>query len=393
MKKKQKKQTILIVDDSPTILSILKVMLKGNGFNIRTASSGEEALAKAAKSPPDILLLDIEMPGIDGFETCRQFKTNEELAKIPIIFLSSFEDVGKKVKAFRTGGVDYISKPVQREELIARVETHLELKRLQEQLYRQITDTERLIHILCHDVSNPLTCITGWAELLVNDGTLGENKQLGYRMKRILQSAQQAADIIDHVREMERVAQQKEELSLEPVSIKEVIDSALVIFENRLKDKNITFECFPGLSGLDTWIIAEKISFTTNVFHNLFSNTIKFSYPGSVITLIIDEKDEEVHLTLKDQGIGIPGNLLENIFNPGESTSRPGTSGEEGSGFGMPLVKRYMDYYGGRILISSRSEAEFPGQHGTEIHLFLKNGKQDLKKDSKARRGKEVTAI
>ena len=222
----EKKQTILIVDDSPTIRSILQMILKGNGFTIKTASNGSEALMEAEKSPPDLLLLDIEMPGIDGFETCRRFRSSKTLSKIPILFLSSFDDVGKKVKAFQAGGVDYISKPVQKEELVARVETHLELKRLQEELYKKINDTERLIHILCHDVSNPLTCITGWAEMLVLDNRIEKDKQLSYRMKRILQSALQASDIIDHVREMEKLSKQKKVLRLEPVPVKEVVESA-----------------------------------------------------------------------------------------------------------------------------------------------------------------------
>lgn len=369
------RQTLLIVDDSPTILSILKEMLKGNGFDIRTAAGGEEALSLADADPPDIILLDIEMPGIDGFETCRRFKADEKLAGIPILFLSSFEDITKKVKAFRAGGVDYISKPVQREELIARVEIHLELKRLQEQLYRRIADKERLIHILCHDVSNPLTCIAGWAEMMVNDPAANANKKISYRISRILQSAQQAAGIIDHVREMEKLALQNKALLLASVPVREVIDSTLVIFENHFKNKDITFICTPPHETLDTYVIAEKISFTTNVFHNLISNMIKFSYPHSVISLIVEERDENVQLILKDQGIGIPQNLLENIFDPTASTSRPGTAGEQGSGFGMPLVKRYMDYYGGRILVNSRTEEEFPDLHGTEIQLILKNGK------------------
>ena len=130
--------------------------------------------------------------------------------------------MAKKVKAFQAGGVDYISKPVQKEELIARVETHLQLKRLQEELYKKINDTERLIHILCHDVSNPLTCITGWIEMLALDDRIRQDKQLSYRIKRIMQSAHQASDIIDHVREIEKLTKQKKELRLEPVSVKEV---------------------------------------------------------------------------------------------------------------------------------------------------------------------------
>jgi len=175
---------------------------------------------------------------------------------------------------------------------------------------------------------------------------------------------------------MERLSRQKNRLQLGPVSVKEVISNALLIFENQLKKKDIAFKCFPALEELETEIFAEKISFTTNVFNNLFSNSIKFSYPDSVITFIVEEKEEKVHLVLKDQGIGIPGDLLENIFNPGTSTSRSGTSGEEGSGFGMPLVKKYMDYYEGDIIISSHPKEVSPDHHGTEVQLILKNGKK-----------------
>jgi signal transduction histidine kinase len=202
------------------------------------------------------------------------------------------------------------------------------------------------------------------------------NLVLKKRIQRILKSAQQTSDIIGHVREIEKLAKQKKILQLEPVSLKEVIRSAILIFENQLKTKRITFKCFPALDELETEIFAEKISFTTDVFSNLFSNSIKFSHPNSVITLIVAEEEEKVRLVLKDEGIGIPRRLLKNIFNPGTLTSRSGTSGENGSGFGMPLVKKYMDFYEGDILISSNPEEEFPQQHGTKIQLILKNGKR-----------------
>lgn len=370
------KHTILLVDDSPTILSILKEMLQGNGFDLITAPGGKEALEIGEKQSPDLILLDTEMPEMDGIETCRRFKSHEKLSKIPILFLSPFEDVQNKIKGFEAGGLDYINKPVQREELIARLKIHLELKRLQEELYRKIEDKERLIHVLCHDISNPLTSISGWAQMILMMKGIEGNLILKKRIQRILKSAQQASDIIEHVREIEKLAKQKKSLRLESVSLKEVIRSAILIFENQLKTKNITFKCFPALDELGTEIFAEKISFTTNVFSNLFSNSIKFSHPNSVITIIVEEEEEKVRLVLKDEGIGIPSRLLENIFNPGTSTSRSGTSGENGSGFGMPLVKKYMDFYEGDILISSNPEEEFPQQHGTEIQLILKNGKR-----------------
>lgn len=375
------KQTILLVDDSRTILSILKEMLQGNNFHLLTASSGKEALTAAEKHPPDLILLDIEMPEMDGLQTCRKLKAhdNEQLANIPVLFLSSFEDVANKIKGFEAGGLDYINKPVRREELIARVKIHLELKHLQEQLYRRIEERERLIHILCHDISNPLSSIMGWADMLSNDMIVSENPPLEKGLQRILHSAQQTSDIIDHVRAMEiQRTKHNNKLKLEPVSLKGVVHSALVVFENQLKEKNITFECVPPLDKLETKIIAEKTSFTANVFSNLFSNAIKFSYPGSVITLRVEE-DGDVRLVLGDQGIGIPGNLMENIFNPVKSMSRIGTSGEKGNGFGMPLVKKYMDKYGGKILIDSKPLEKFPQQHGTEIQLILKNGKKNEK--------------
>ncbi len=375
---KTKNQDILIVDDSSTNLCILTLMLKRNGISSRTAVSGEEALTMARKQQPALVLLDIEMPGIDGFETCRRFKADDELEHIPILFISSFQEAGKKVQAFRAGGVDYINKPVQEEELVARIETQLQMKRLQEQMLLEIAEKKQLINILCHDVANPLSCISGWAELLSMDSKLKLDGKVANRVNRILQASNQAADVITHAREMERLSGHEKELFFEPIKVTDIVTSTLAVFKKQLLEKNIVFRCIPELPGLKISILAERISFSANVFNNIFSNAIKFSSPGSVITLFVDEKtgSDMVRLILEDEGIGIPQAHIQNIFNAGRTNSRAGTNGEKGSGFGLPLAKKYMEAYNGSISIKSRSKEEFPGRSGTTITLELKKAQR-----------------
>ena len=164
---------VLMVDDTPANLELLSVMLKGRGYRVRAAVSGRLALQAARNDPPDLILLDISMPGMDGYEVCTQLKADERLKDIPVIFLSALSETIDKVKAFGTGGVDYITKPFQFEEVEARVETHLELRRqklrLQEN-YNELGELKKLrdslVDMLLHDLRPPLTGICGYLELI-----------------------------------------------------------------------------------------------------------------------------------------------------------------------------------------------------------------------------------
>lgn len=147
--------TVLIVDDTPANLSVLLQCLGDAGYHVLIAEDGEEALELMARRAPDLVLLDVMMPGIDGFETCRQLKQNPATADVPVIFMTALADTPEKLAGFAAGAVDYITKPIQHDEALARVATHLTLRRLQGQLADELALKQRFMRIASHDLRNP----------------------------------------------------------------------------------------------------------------------------------------------------------------------------------------------------------------------------------------------
>ena len=363
-----------MVDDSPTILQILTHLLKDNFFELIHAVCGQQALQVAREKKPDLILLDIDMPGMDGFETCKQLKKDKNTKDIPVIFISGYTTVENKVKSFEVGGQDFIPKPVQQKELIAHINTHLTIKQLQQELRKEVEEKQALIRILTHDISTPLSVIYGQAELLTlkSQGTAANDLEKSTRL--ISKSVDRIHEIINHIRTMEAVKSGKVKLEPEPVALKSVFQEAGLFFQEPLLEKNLSLEIVPTLENIKTKIMAERISFAAHVMNNLLSNAIKFSFPGSVIRLEVrdDPGDETVTVVLKDRGMGMPAEILENIYSPSAPTSREGTAGEKGTGFGMPIVKSYMEMFAGEISIRSKVKEKHPHDHGTEIHLILK---------------------
>ena len=160
---------VLIVDDNLTNLRVLVDALSEDGFNVAVAKSGERALAQLAEILPDLILLDVRMPaGIDGFETCRRLKALEETRDIPVIFMTALSDPVDKVRGFELGGVDYITKPLHVEEVLARVQTHLTLRQLQQQLRQEILTKDKFFSMIAHDLKNPLVSFLSFAKILDN---------------------------------------------------------------------------------------------------------------------------------------------------------------------------------------------------------------------------------
>ena len=162
-------KSVIVVDDVPENLRLLIQMLSDEGYHVRTAPSGELALQSIQKSPPDLILLDILMPGMDGYEVCRQLKLNDSLKDIPVIFISALNEVFDKVEAFAIGGVDYITKPFQMEEVLARVQTHLSLRKMRQQLEEQNRELEAFSHTVAHDLKSPLATMAGSLQLIAMD--------------------------------------------------------------------------------------------------------------------------------------------------------------------------------------------------------------------------------
>ncbi len=360
-------ESLLVVDDNQRNLQLLSAMLQHEGYTIHAAQDGHQALEMAASLIPSLILLDIMMPDLDGMEVCRRLKEAPETAHIPIIFLTARTDTESILEAFSRGGVDYVTKPFNRAELLARVRTQLELKRAHDTI-RAISDERReLLHILCHDLTNSVGSIGAYC----GHALKGEPERCRQTVGWIASAAANAQALINLVREMRNVEEYA--LRLDTLTLDAQVMQAVSMLQNRLDEKRIHPECrIPA--GLK--VLAEPVSLINSVLNNLITNAIKFSYPGSRLTLTAHSEGEWVVLEVEDQGIGIPAATLQKLMRLGEVTRRTGTAGERGTGFGVQLVRKFISAYGGRLAIESIAEGEEPEgqQSGTRITLFLRRG-------------------
>ncbi len=225
-----------------------------------------------------------------------------------------------------------------------------ELKNKNEILERTLMDNKSLVRILCHDLRNAITVVEASTKQALSRPNLdpAQSKKIWERVDR---AVKKETEIIAFVRDMIAVESGKVQLELRSINIHDVIENARFIFQDRLAEKNINLEI-----NIDAQIsvIAEPLTLSNSVFNNLISNAIKFSQPGGTISINLRTRIEDtVTVTIKDHGIGIPKELLNQLFSPDKKTSRVGTSGEVGTGFGMPLVKTYIEAYGGSIQVES----------------------------------------
>ena len=244
----------------------------------------------------------------------------------------------------------------------------LELNDKNEKLSKLFEEKKSLVRILCHDLNNTITVLQLSTDIAYQKRERADvvEKNLG----RVRKTIATQKDIITHVREMEAVKSGKKKIKLEPVAVDELIEKASFMFKEKFESKQLIFDTsnVEKISG----IMAEKVTVTNNVFNNIVSNAIKFSRKGGVISVAVNQpQDSKVCISIKDSGIGMPKEILENIFKNDKETSRKGTEGEAGTGFGMPIVKSFMEIYGGDIQVESIDESEDEQNHGTTFHLYF----------------------
>ncbi len=359
-----KQRTILIVDDIPKNIQLVAQNLKPLGYRLLFATSGQKTLEILRENQVDLILLDIMMPVMNGYETCREIRKTEEYRNLPVIFLTAKNEVSDIIEGFDAGGADYIIKPFHSQELIKRVQTHLELKIHRDKLQQRQKQLQELIHILSHDLRNSLSGIT-----MTMDLAELEKKHLDFYSERIREMADNGLSIIDLVRTM--LTMEEKPFVLKPTNLSESVHQSLGIVKPQLEAKSITVDIHKDG---DYFILAEQTSLINSVLNNIFTNAVKFSESNSILNLTIQREGKHVILKLRDFGIGIPEEIRGNLFDIHKSVSREGTEGEKGTGFGLSLVKKFMDAYGGEIRIRSATESKDDFPRGTEISLhFPKN--------------------
>lgn len=354
---------ILVVDDTPANLRLLSNVLSKAGYRHLEASDGEEAIELAKEHEPDLILLDIMMPGLSGFEVVEQIKKDAVLMDVPIIFLSSLTDTDDKVQAFKAGGVDYITKPFQKEETLARINTHLKIRFLQKQLNERIKilrereielsrlnqKKDDLVRTVSHDIKNPLTGIIGLVKLMRDSDKITPEEQI-QMLSVIEDSGSNLLNLVREILDRESRKTEPEELDYSQTEIYDLIQRIISMNKAKSVLKNIQLNYSVTPRDLQTEIDQNKIEIAIN---NLVSNALKFTPSGGKVHIEIFQQNDELFIKVNDTGIGIPEKMQSNLFKDTHKYSREGTNGEVGTGLGLDIVQLYVELHGGKIWVES----------------------------------------
>ncbi len=413
---------ILIVDDIPTNLDVISEALSNEGYKVAIATSGERALQQIERRPPDLILLDVMMPGIDGFETCQRLKANPKTCDIPVMFMTALADVDNKVKGLKLGAVDYVTKPFQEEEVLARVKTHLQLRLLSQNLEQQVAQKTAelratqmqviqrekmsalgdLVAGVAHEINNPVGFLSGNIQHALENikdlfGLLDLVQQESANFSPAIQDKIEAIDL-EYIREdlpklvgsMREGVNRIKDISISlrtfsradsdrpiPGNIHDGIDSTIMILKHRLKASDTRPEIqvikeYGNLPQVECY--AGQLN---QVFMNLLANAIdalEESNPGRsyaeikinpnqiIINTELSEDMQQAIIRIKDNGIGMSEAVREKIFNELFTTKEVG----KGTGLGLAIVRQIIiEKHGGTITVNSELAA------GTEFVITL----------------------
>lgn len=341
---------ILVVDDQETNLRVLSDMLGHLGFEIVPALDGEQAFRRLDERPIDLILLDVLMPGLDGFEVCRRIRANVAWIDIPIIFLSAADDKTLIVRALESGGVDYVTKPFNAAELLSRVRTHLALKTARDRLRQLAEDKDELLGILAHDLKNHLGGMLMSVQLLHEKAKSINDTRFQRMATNILRATDQmlsfvkeflANSEVDHGRPMK----------FQPVYLHDVASAVVQRHAEHASRKDIQLALEQTVEGV---LVDADRAALEQVLDNLLSNALKFSPPGKSVRLVVGETaDRRGECRVIDEGPGFTENDKQQIFRRYRRLSARPTGGEPSTGLGLSIVKKLVQDMRGDLNLES----------------------------------------
>ncbi|MFB2895594.1 ATP-binding protein [Aerosakkonemataceae cyanobacterium BLCC-F50] len=367
------KEYILLVDDQPDNLRLLSALLSERGYEPRGVINGTMAIKAAKSSQPDLILLDILMPEMDGYETCELLKADPKTREIPVIFISAKDETIDKVRAFGLGALDYITKPFHVDEVLARIENHLSLRKLQKQLKEQnvlfkqeITirqqaeealqkanqelaqsnaELEQFAYVTSHDLQAPLATITTYAELLEQRYGNQLDTQANQYIQYIINACLRMQNLIEDLLEYSRF--NKNPKTFYPVDLNSIIAIVCSNLDSTIRKNQATiiYHNLPTVIGDSSQLV--------QLFQNLIDNAIKYRREESPkIEITVESRENEYLLAVKDNGIGIAPKSFERIFQIFQRLHTP----EEysGTGIGLAICQKIVELHGGRIWVESQ---------------------------------------
>jgi two-component system, sensor histidine kinase and response regulator len=355
---------ILIVDDDRLSIRILGGILKTDGYVWAEAHTGEGALATYKTFAPDLILMDVLMPGIDGFETCRRLKQTFGEKSAPVIFITAKTESEDVVKGLTAGGVDYLPKPFKPKEVLARIRSHLHSQALLEQLSKANAAKNKFLGMCAHDLRNPLASIRGIAEFL-REGAVGPLNADQLDLVQTIHDASQAMlAMVNELLDVATIESGELKLHLEAHNLGELVAKSVALTNMEAAKKKTHVSFAPPPAPIAPPIDAAKMK---QVVDNLLSNAVKYSPPGSAITVlaVTDPAAGTCSVAVRDQGPGIPDSERDKLFKDfGRLSSKP-TGGEKSTGLGLAIVRKIVEAHRGTIT------AENLPQRGCEFRFTL----------------------
>lgn len=337
---------ILIIDDIASNIQVVANLLKKNNYNISYAQSGKTGLERANQIEFDLILLDIMMPEMDGFEVCQHLKKNQKTKDIPVIFLTAKTTEDSLKKGFDAGAVDFISKPFKADELLARVNTHILLKTVRErlsetniELQQANANKDKLLSIIAHDLRNPFSVLITFSKLLLDSLDDFSKVDILNYLNTFYQTSKQGYNLLDNLLNWSRSQTGNMEIKLEVIDLKDLIEENVTLHNSQACAKNIEMinnvpENMKGIADFNMIL---------TVVRNLISNAIKFTNPGGKIKISGKISKTHVEISVEDNGVGMSAEDLDNIFRIEIKHSTPGTADERGSGLGLVLCKEFVE--------------------------------------------------
>ena len=352
---------ILVVDDIPANVLLLKMMLEQSGFGVLTAQGSEEAFSRLEEEQVDLILMDVLMPGIDGFELAKQLKEYPDYREIPIIFLTALNTSSDVVKGFQLGGDDFMSKPFNKEELLVRIRYQLNMleakrtiKRQTEELEKTIAGRDTLYSVIAHDLRVPMSSM----KMILNALAIKAKEEHGNEAELVdmLHGANEISEhlfvLLDNL--LKWTSSQLGRLKSVPQSINlpELVEGIVEVSSIIAATKDIQLNFYPSsMTGMEVFINIDMIK--TSI-RNLISNAIKFSYRGSEIDVVVKIKEGEAILEVIDRGRGISQENQAKLMDLSSHYTTFGTENESGSGLGLLLVNEFLELNKGRMFFTSK---------------------------------------
>ena len=347
---------ILIVDDVVSNVLLLKILLTNEKFQVCTANCGNACIEQAKKEHPDLILLDVMMPDISGFDTAVILKKDPETKDIPIIFLTALNTPADLVKGFQVGANDFLTKPFNKEELVMRVVQQISLvaaKRIiiqqNEELKRTISNRDKMYSVIAHDLRSPMASIRmvlNLAVSVVSPDTVGE--EIYNLLDKANRESEETHDLLDNLLKWTKSQTGRLNVVYQDMDLNEVVPGVVDIFITIAEMKKVKLQFIPNDDKFEVHADNDMIK---TVIRNFISNAIKFSREDSSIEVFITRQDDFAKISIRDHGVGIAPERLDTLFHGGETTY--GTGGEEGSGLGLQLCADFARKNGGDVMVES----------------------------------------